>query len=120
MANLTNAGNHQLATFGQFGSAVVKDSSDASTPPSGKVFVAITMLTDCTFDTAVTTEGSETNGGLISEDSTIWASSVDGSKGSSTNGVAVASTITFPKGVTIYGRYTEIDVASGTCIAYVG
>ena len=120
MANLMNSAHYNLATMGQVGSAVIKDGTAASTPPSGKVFVAITMLTDCTFETAVTSEGSETNGGLISEDSTVWASSVDSSKGSASNGVAVAATVTFPKGVTIYGRYTEIDVASGTCIAYVG
>ena len=120
MANLTNAGNHQLATFGQFGSAIIKNGTLASTPPSGKVFVAITMLTDCTFDTAVTTSGSEDDGGLISQDSTTWASSVHNSKGSASNGVAVATSVTFPKGVTIYGRYTEIDLATGTCIAYVG
>tara|TARA_B100001939_G_scaffold103044_2_gene88971 strand:- start:1644 stop:1991 length:348 start_codon:yes stop_codon:yes gene_type:complete len=115
MANLINAGNHQLATFGQFGSAVIKDSSVASTPPSGKVFVAITMLTDCTFDTQ-----SSDNGGLVAQDSTKWASTVASSTGSATNGQTITSSITFPKGVTIYGRYTEIDVASGTCIAYVG
>ena len=118
MANLTNAGNHQLATFGQFGSAVIKDSTDASTPPSGKVFVAITMLTDCTFDSGVADPFEE--GGLVSEDGTLWASTRPSTAGSASNGQTITSSITFPKGVTIYGRYTEIDVASGTCIAYVG
>tara|TARA_Y100000004_G_C8881332_1_gene397740 strand:+ start:218 stop:565 length:348 start_codon:yes stop_codon:yes gene_type:complete len=115
MANLMNSAHYNLATMGQVGSAVIKDSTDASTPPSGKVFVAITMLTDCTFDTQ-----NSDNGGLVAEDSTIWASTVASSTGSATNGQTVVEGITFPKGVTIYGRYTEIDLKSGTCIAYVG
>jgi len=32
----------------------------------------------------------------------------------------VVDSVTFPKGVTIYGRWTEIDVASGTIVAYQG
>ena len=115
-----NSAHYNLATMGQVGSGIITENTNASTPPSGKVFIAITMLTDCTFDTAVTTVGSEDNGGLISEDATIWSSSVNNSKGSASNGVAISANITFPKGVTIYGRYTEIDVASGTCIAYIG
>ena len=34
-------------------------------------------------------------------------------------GITAASQV-FPKGVTIYGRYTEIDLTSGMCIAYIG
>ena len=110
-----NPVNHNMVTMGQYGSAVIKDGTNASTPPSGKVFVAITMLADCTFDSA-----DSDNGGLVAEDSTIWASTVASSTGSATNGQTVVEGITFPKGVTIYGRYTEIDLKSGTCIAYVG
>ena len=36
--------------FGQLGSAYTTASSDAITPPTGKVFVAITMLSDTIFD----------------------------------------------------------------------
>ena len=33
----------------------------------------------------------------------------------------VVDSVTFPKGVTIYGRWTEIDVASGGgVVAYIG
>ena len=34
-------------------------------------------------------------------------------------GLTAASQV-FPKGVTIYGRWTEVDLASGTIIAYIG
>ena len=115
MANLTNAGNHQLATFGQFGSVLVDNTVDNVKPTEGKVFVAITMLSDCTFDTQ-----SSDNGGLVAEDGAVWASTVASSTGSSSSGKTVTASYTFPKGVTIYGRYTEIDLATGTCIAYVG
>ena len=32
----------------------------------------------------------------------------------------VVDSVTFPKGCTIYGRWTEIDVNSGTIVAYQG
>ena len=115
MANLTNAGNHQLATFGQFGSVLIDSNATNVKPTEGKVFVAITMLSDCTFDTQ-----SGDNGGLVAEDSTLWAGTTASSTGSSSSGKTVVVGHTFPKGVTIYGRYTEIDLATGTCIAYVG
>ena len=35
-------------------------------------------------------------------------------------GVIVDASNTFPKGVTIYGRWIEIDLTSGMCIAYIG
>ena len=118
MANLMNSAHYNLATMGQVGSAVIKDTTAASIPPSGKVFIAITMLTDCTFDSGVADPFEE--GGLVSENGAVWASTRPSTAGSATNGQTITSSITFPKGVTIYGRYTEIDVASGTCIAYVG
>ena len=36
------------------------------------------------------------------------------------SGGIVVDSVTFPKGITIYGRWTAIDVASGKVIAYVG
>tara|TARA_R110002074_G_C12499768_1_gene662457 strand:+ start:101 stop:436 length:336 start_codon:yes stop_codon:yes gene_type:complete len=111
MGNLTNPGNYQLAVLGQFGSTFLDNNSTNVKPPTGKVFVAITMLADCTFDTT---------DGLVSEDGTVWASTATSSIGSGTGGETVTVSYTFPKGVTIFGRYTEIDLATGTCIAYIG
>lgn len=111
MGNLTNPGNYQLAVLGQFGSTFLDSTSTDVKPTTGKVFVAITMLTDCTFDSTT---------GLVSEDGEVWASTATSSTGSSTSGKTVTVSYTFPKGVTIYGRYTEIDLTTGTCIAYVG
>ena len=120
--------------FGQLGS-VFNDGTAAIKPPTNKVFVAITMLADTTFDSS---------GGLVSEtflakvgtggtsvgdtehnyittegaahDQTAGNASVE--KGET--GLQVDVNNTFPKGITIYGRWTEIDLASGAIIAYIG
>jgi hypothetical protein len=39
---------------------------------------------------------------------------------SGSGGLQIDASNTFPKGVTIYGRWTEIDLTSGLCIAYIG
>jgi hypothetical protein len=44
----------------------------------------------------------------------------EGAGGLIIGGSAEGDAVTFPKGVTIYGRWTEIDVHSGKVIAYIG
>jgi len=110
--------------FGQLGSAYTTASSDAIKPPTNKVFVAITMLADTVFDSS---------GGLIAQIPGSNASDIyigteqpahDLADGSETtdegSGGIVVDSVTFPKGVTIYGRWTEIDVNSGGIVAYIG
>ena len=109
--------------FGQLGSAYTTASSVAIKPPTNKVFVAITMLADTTFD----------NDGLVAD---IPISGVDQYVGSAqpandladgsettdegSGGVIVTNSVSFPEGITIYGRWTEIDVNTGSIIAYIG
>ena len=106
--------------FGQLGSVYTTTSSDPIKPPTNKVFVAITMLEDTTFDS---------DGGLIAENENKYFNTNhaanDLAGGSETTdegsgGIEVANSVTFPKGVTIYGRYTEVDVNGGSIIAYIG
>jgi len=110
--------------FGQLGSAYTTASSDAIKPPTNKVFVAITMLADTVFDSS---------GGLVAQIPGSNASDIyigteqpahDLAGGSETtdegSGGIVVDSVTFPKGVTIYGRWTEIDVNSGGIVAYIG
>ena len=116
--------------FGQLGSAYTTSSSDAIKPPTGKVFVAIQMLTDTVFDSS---------GGLVAEqrvNNTITSSVTnnvyigteaaanDLAAGSETvdegSGGQVVDSVTFPKGVVIYGRWSEIDVSDGSIVAYIG
>ena len=122
--------------FGQLGSVFTKASSSAIVPPTGKVFVAITMLDNTKFDST---------GGLVAESFTAriagggtsigdternfittagaahdqTAGNANAEKGA--GGLQVDNTLEFPKGVTIYGRWEEIDVDTGNgIIAYIG
>jgi len=116
--------------FGQLGSAYTTSGSDAIKPPTGKVFVAVQMLTDTVFDSS---------GGLVAEqrvNNTITSSVTnnvyigteaaanDLAAGSETvdegSGGKVVDSVTFPKGVVIYGRWSEIDVSDGSIVAYIG
>ena len=107
------------APLGQAGSAYTAASSDPISPPLNQVFVAITMVTDCTFDSS---------GGLIAEDAEKYMNTedaahdlADGSESSvEGSGGQVVDSVVFPAGMTIYGRWKEIDVATGSCVAYIG
>ena len=109
--------------FGQLGS-LFNDGTAACTPPTGKVFVAITMLADTTFDSSAglvadndTTAGIEYAGTDTAAHNLSVASETVSSGG---GGVVVDVSNTFPAGVTIYGRWTKINPASGLIIAYIG
>ena len=116
--------------FGQLGSAYTTASSDAIKPPTNKVFVAITMLADTVFDDSsglvAQIPGSNANDIYIGTDQpahdlAAGSETVDeGSGGVIIGGSTEADAITFPAGITIYGRWTEIDVYSGKIIAYIG
>ena len=110
--------------FGQMGS-VFNNTASAITPPSGKVFVAITFLTDTTLNTTdgLIADNDAGNGleyagtGTAAHDLSVGSESVVSGGG----GKAVVTATTFPKGVTIYGRYTKITtITSGQLIAYIG
>ena len=105
--------------FGQAGSVFI-DGSGASSPPTGSVFVAITFIDDTIFDAS---------GGLIAENSANFANTeaaahdnADGSETASegSGGLQIDASNTFPAGITIYGRWSEIDLVSGMLIAYIG
>ena len=123
--------------FGQLGSVYATASQEEINPPTNKVFVAITMLSNTVFDdsgglvaanptvrTAIATTataniyiGSE----AAAHDLTAAAETTDeGTGGAIIGGSTEADAVTFPKGMTIYGRWTEIDVYSGAVIAYIG
>ena len=111
--------------FGQMGSILITGTTNAvtviggldsdGTPASNvnrttPVFVAITFLEDTVFDAA----------GLTSEDNTMFINDTVASTGIDADGGAVTDSVTFPKGITIYGRWTSILLDSGKCIAYLG
>jgi len=116
--------------FGQMGS-LFNDGTAACAPPTGKVFVAITMLEDTTFDTSagLVADNDSGNGleyigsvfareGIAANDDAHDEASSTATLGS--GGVEVDVNNTFPKGITIYGRWTSVNPASGSFIAYIG
>jgi hypothetical protein len=110
--------------FGQLGS-VFNDGTAAMTPPTNKVFVAITMITDATFDSSggLKADNDSAGAGLeyIGTEAAAHNLSVTSETTSSGGGgLQVDVSNIFPAGITIYGRWTEIEPASGTVIAYIG
>ena len=105
---------------GQDGAVYTTASSDVIVPPDGKAFVAIQMLEDTTFDSS---------GGLIAVTATRWFNTEDaagdlGSGSESTaegsGGKQISNSVTFPQGMTIFGRWSGIDINAGSVIAYIG
>jgi len=107
------------APFGQAGSVYTDAGDNAIAPPLNQVFVAITMVDDCVFDSS---------SGLIAEDANKFINTETAAHGASSGAETsvlgseglVVDSVTFPAGMTIYGRWTEIDVGSGGCVAYIG
>jgi len=117
------------------GSVYTTASSDAIKPPTGKVFIAITILTaDTTFDASggLVAERALVSGATTGDVSTktgdIYISTEqpahDLAAGDETtdegSGGLVVDSVDFPAGITLYGRWTEIDVADGAVVAYIG
>jgi len=109
----------QNAGLGQAGSVFI-DASGAASPPTGKVFLAITFLADTILDAS---------GGLVAENENQYANTeaaahneADGSETTTqgSGGLQIDAGNTFSAGITIFGRYTEIDITSGMVLAYIG
>ena len=111
--------------FGQLGS-VFNDGTAAITPPTNKVFVAITMLADTTFDSSggLKADNDSAGAGLeyIGTEAAAHDATVGSGETTSTGGGGIQVDVnnSFPEGLTIFGRWTEIDLASGMIIAYIG
>ena len=100
----------QNLSLGQSGSILVTGTT-ACTNAIG-VFVAIQFIEDSVFASG--------SGGLIAETEQLFpddagaGTSIDSDAGAAIDGV------TFPQGMTIFGRWTGFQLASGAVIAYVG
>ena len=106
-APLVSINKHKL--LGQAGSAVFT-THNAAVQYEGLIYVAITFLEASVFESGVT--------GLVPETNYKYPSSNATSSLIAENSLAVDG-ITFPAGLTIYGRWTGFELASGSCIAYV-
>ena len=106
------------ANVPQYLGSVFSKTGDAIVPPTGCVFVAITTLEATTFSNTL---------GLVAETATRYANTEDAagdlaasseSVNEGSGGEEVIVSDSFPAGITIYGRYTKITIASGSIIAY--
>ena len=100
----------QNAGMGQAGSIFLNASNTDTVTCSTGAFVAIQFITDTVFNAS---------SGLVSIQDTLFPNSASGATGIDDDGDAVGST-TFPAGLTIYGRWSQIILVSGSVIAYVG
>jgi len=108
--------------FGQMGSAYVAATS-AYAPPVGKIVVAITMLgaTGFTTLTGDTTQyanaaGTLPTGATNAGTAFVQSTSVDAQ---GTNDSNVADSVQFPKGVTIFGRWTVVTPKDDGILVYL-
>ena len=95
--------------IGHSGSAVFT-THDAAVQYAGTVYIAITFITESVFEVGVTGLVPDTNYKYLSSNAT---SSLIAENSLSVDGV------TWPAGLTIYGRWTGFELASGSCIAYI-
>ena len=106
--------------FGQMGSGHLKTRATDLVPPHGRVIVAITMLEDVKFDylvaddtyasSKVDTAGVLGDGvAYIGTQTQTRANGLDQSD-SSAESEAIANTVEFPGGLTIYGRWNRVSL----------
>ena len=108
--------------FGQLGSAHLhNDAGTTLTPPDGMVIVAIQFLAETQLDVLTCdTSNSVTYGGTESNNSYFGIANAN----TGGNGEAVDTGVKFPKGLTIYGRWTVVSLnaaqTAGGIICYFG
>ena len=108
--------------FGQLGSVHMhNDNGEDLTPPDDMVIVAITMLDETVFDKLTAdTSNSVVYSGTESNNSYFGIANAN----TGGNGEAVDTGVKFPKGLTIYGRWTVVSLnaaqTAGGIICYFG
>ena len=117
--------------FGQFGSTFLKGDGAKLllTADTAKYYVcAIQMITDVSFQVLGTLDGGVDLGmgdtAFVGTDTlaidTHWnATAADTTNESNEDSDPVAAADVFPKGITIYGMWDEVELNSGSCIVYV-
>jgi len=83
----------EYEALGQYGAEFISNTTSAT----GRNYCAITMLEDTTFTTLT---------------SSNWSAGTSGS--------SQVTSVTYPKGLTIFGTFTAVTLATGKIIAYKG
>ena len=97
--------------LGQSGSILVTGTTAVTTSISGTKFVAIQFIEDTVF---------ASSGGLVATVEQLWPDDTGASTTIDSNGGAAIDSVTFPQGMTIFGRWDGFTLASGKCIGYLG
>ena len=117
--------------FGQLGSTFLKGDGAKLllTATTAKYYVsAITMITDVTFQALESLDGGVNMGmgdtAFVGTDvlaiDTMWnAAAADTTAETIEDADAIATADTFPKGVTIYGMWDNVELNSGSAVVYV-
>ena len=117
--------------FGQFGSTFLKGDGAKLllTASTAKYYVcAISMVTDVTFQALESLDGGVNMGmgdtAFVGTDvlaiDTMWnAAAADTTNETNEDADAIATADTFPKGMTIYGMWDNVELNSGSAIVYV-
>jgi hypothetical protein len=117
--------------FGQFGSTFLKGDGAKLllTASTAKYYVcAITMITDVTFQTLESLDGGVGMGmgdtAFVGTEAhtidTHWnAAAADTTNETSEDADPIGTSDTFPKGVTIYGMWDNVELNSGSAVVYV-
>jgi len=111
------------ASFGSYGSVYLNGDGailDLDGSTANRFILAITMMEDVTFEKIQTLDGVI---GSISTDDTN-ETQIDDAFGAVTNlgdddALAITSSHTFPKGITIYGKWDHVELNSGSCLCYL-
>ena len=113
------------ASFGQFGSVYLTGNGallDLDGSSANRFVISITMLSDVTFQHMKTLDGLVSSiSSVDGEDETADAfGSLHDSGGDGTDSaLKITASHTFPKGVTIYGKWDYIELNGGSCICYL-
>ena len=98
---------------GEAGSIFVSGTNAITTTViANTVFVAIQFITDTVFNSG--------NTGLVSATDQLYPSTQYLSTSIDADDGAVVDGVTFPQGMTIFGRWSGFQLASGKVIAYIG
>ena len=117
--------------LGAMGSVFTDTANGTITPPTGKVFIAITFINDTVLETLGTNAGGltgDTSDTLYEHVGTdVAAHNATAGSGETTitggGGKIIDASNSFKAGTTIYGRWTSVEVANGgagVLIAYIG
>ena len=110
-------------SFGKFGSVYLTGDGailDLDGASANRFIISITMLEDVTFQKMQTLDG------LVSSITTSTDEDDAGgefgaltNESTTTNMDTITTSHTFPKGVTIYGKWDHVELNSGSCICYL-